>query len=374
MKKKAIFIVIFLLSLSFSVSYSQEPSQTLHVKELIMNTVNGPSEITFDIVSTSAKVWQPQRSGNPSAYLTNDKKYVDPENITLPGNYSKGDKGWDTDGYYPGQQHVLGRGYYRISVWGKSATLNVDCYGTNFLGDVIVVYDYLNDVFKVNGNTVTGIILYDDPSGLQPTPPRNFTCTNASHVGQHPYFTWSPPSDPTGVTFSYNVYRNLGAGYSKINGAPITATSYTDTEIEIVKNGANAATYYATAMGSQSPESEPSNTASIQTNIAEKSILPGGSVSEKSENNQQRHSLQLSNYPNPFNPVTRITYFLPDEGPIRLSVFNLKGQRIGELVNAWEQAGQHSFEWNGAGLPGGVYFLRLKFENRYEIKKILLLE
>ena len=97
-------------------------------------------------------------------------------------------------------------------------------------------------------------------------------------------------------------------------------------------------------------------------------------MSEKSENNQQKHSLQLSNYPNPFNPVRRITYFFPDDGATRLTVFNLKGQRIVELVHARERAGQHSFEWNGAGLPGGVYFLRLQFENRYEIKKMLLLE
>ncbi len=216
MKKKGIFIVIFLLSLSFSITYSQEPSQALHVKELIINTVNGPSEITFNIVSTSAKIWEPTRSYVHSTYLTTDKKYVDPENLTLLYDDSKDSKGLDTDGYYPGQEHVLGRGYYRMSVWGKSATLNVDCYGTHWLGaDVVVLYDYSSDVFKVDGNIVTGVKLYDDPSGLQPTPPRNFICTNASHVGQHPYFTWWAPSDPIGVTFSYNVYRNLGAGTQK---------------------------------------------------------------------------------------------------------------------------------------------------------------
>ncbi len=209
---------------------------------------------------------------------------------------------------------------------------------------------------------------------FQPTPPRNFICTNASHVGQHPHFTWSAPSDPSGVTFSYNIYRSLGAGYSKINGAPITNTSYTDTEIEIVKNGSNPAVYYAAAMGSQSPESEPSNKASIQTNIAEKRILPGGSVSEKSEDNKQRHSLQLSNYPNPFNPVTTITYFLPDEGPVRLSVYNIRGQWIAQLVNKFEPAGGHSAYFDGSDLSGGVYFVRLQFENRSKMKKIILLK
>ena len=325
------------------------------------------------MISTSSKVWKPTQSFVYSSYLTTDKKYVDPGDTTISGNYVSG--GWNSDNYPYNQGPFLGRGYYRISVLGKSATLDVGCYGTHWLGaDVVVLYDYSSDVFKVNGNTVTEVKLYDDPSGLQPTPPRNFICTNAWQVGQHPYFTWSVPSDPTDVTFSYNVYRNLGAGYSKINAAPITNTSYTDTEIEIARNGSNTAVYYATAMGSQSPESEPSNTASVQTHIAEKRILPEESVSENSRENQQRHSLQLSNYPNPFNPATRITYFLPDEGPLRLTVFNLKGQRIEELVNGIERSGEHSFEWNGAGLAGGVYFLRLQFENRYEIKKILLLE
>ena len=62
MKKKATFMVIFVLLLPFSITYSQEPSQILHVKELIMNTLNGPSEITFHIVSASAKVWEPTSS------------------------------------------------------------------------------------------------------------------------------------------------------------------------------------------------------------------------------------------------------------------------------------------------------------------------
>ena len=97
-------------------------------------------------------------------------------------------------------------------------------------------------------------------------------------------------------------------------------------------------------------------------------------MSEKSEDNQQRHSLQLFNYPNPFNPVTQITYFLPDGGPTRLTIFNLKGQRIGELVNTIEGAGQHSFEWNGAGLPGGVYFYRIQARKFTATKKLLLLK
>lgn len=77
------------------------------------------------------------------------------------------------------------------------------------------------------------------------------------------------------------------------------------------------------------------------------------------------------NYPNPFNPSTAIAYALAQAGAVELNIFNLLGQRIRTLVNARQNAGTHSALWDGrddAGVlqAGGVYFYRLKVENRFE--------
>lgn len=179
--------------------------QPLHLIELSVETENADGHTVIfhlDKYSPNYIVWTPE------GYITYDRRIINPDDVKIEGNYSYPDRGWDANctNFQNNPLPWMGRTrYYKLWVDEKSASVKVDCYGTNFQGDVIVVYDYLNDIFKVNGDAVTEVNLYDDPSGLQPTPPRHFICTNVWGVGQHPYFTWPAPSDPTGVTFSYNI-------------------------------------------------------------------------------------------------------------------------------------------------------------------------
>ena len=80
------------------------------------------------------------------------------------------------------------------------------------------------------------------------------------------------------------------------------------------------------------------------------------------------------NYPNPFNPTTKITFSLPKESNINLTVYNLLGQEIEILVNDRVDAGTHSVDFVGEGLPSGMYFCKLRVENKFleTIKMILL--
>jgi len=69
--------------------------------------------------------------------------------------------------------------------------------------------------------------------------------------------------------------------------------------------------------------------------------------------------------PTPFKDQTRISFSLPQEGPVSLSVFNLLGARVNTLVLGTRPAGSHSVVWDGrdnrgARVPGGVYFFELK--------------
>jgi len=84
------------------------------------------------------------------------------------------------------------------------------------------------------------------------------------------------------------------------------------------------------------------------------------------------------NFPNPFNPSTQIRFTIPDEGQVKLSVFDLLGREIRVLLHSSLTAGSHTLTWNGrdasgVSAPSGVYFYRLTHGDRQVTRKLLLL-
>jgi hypothetical protein len=69
------------------------------------------------------------------------------------------------------------------------------------------------------------------------------------------------------------------------------------------------------------------------------------------------------NFPNPFNPVTNIKFDLPDNGKVKLVIYNLLGQETSVLVNQSMDAGSYSVTWNASSYPSGVYFYRIYVTN-----------
>lgn len=85
------------------------------------------------------------------------------------------------------------------------------------------------------------------------------------------------------------------------------------------------------------------------------------------------------NYPNPFNPKTVIEFDLSRRSVVKISVFNLLGQEITELVDQEYPAGIHRVTWDrstngGLRASTGVYFYRIEAEGHSETKKMLLLK
>jgi phosphatidylserine/phosphatidylglycerophosphate/cardiolipin synthase-like enzyme len=78
------------------------------------------------------------------------------------------------------------------------------------------------------------------------------------------------------------------------------------------------------------------------------------------------------NYPNPFNPTTRIRFSIPSTGNVRLEVFDILGRTINTLISETMYAGTYSMDWNAAGLPSGVYFMRLNAGSFETTKKLIL--
>jgi len=91
-------------------------------------------------------------------------------------------------------------------------------------------------------------------------------------------------------------------------------------------------------------------------------------------------SYKLSqNFPNPFNPSTNIAYSLKASGHVELSIFNILGQEVRQLVNEQQSAGNYTAFWDGRDNTGttvasGVYFYRITSGDFSDIKKMVMMK
>jgi len=85
------------------------------------------------------------------------------------------------------------------------------------------------------------------------------------------------------------------------------------------------------------------------------------------------------NYPNPFNPSTTILYDLPEKQQVQLTIFNVLGQKVNELVNSIQHAGYHEVKWDGKNQLGqrvgsGIYFYQIRTASFRQSKKMVLIK
>lgn len=80
------------------------------------------------------------------------------------------------------------------------------------------------------------------------------------------------------------------------------------------------------------------------------------------------------NFPNPFNPSTTIYYGIPEGSFVRLSVYNLLGEKVTELVNEYKDAGNYSINFNLENYNSGIYLYKLQADDFIQTKKMILLK
>ena len=86
-----------------------------------------------------------------------------------------------------------------------------------------------------------------------------------------------------------------------------------------------------------------------------------------------------NNYPNPFNPVTNISYSIIETGNVTLEVYNLRGQLVKTLVNDVKESGDYTASWDGTdnsdkSVSSSVYFYKMKSSNYTATKKMILMK
>ena len=85
-------------------------------------------------------------------------------------------------------------------------------------------------------------------------------------------------------------------------------------------------------------------------------------------------------YPNPFNPRTNIRYSIPVNAELIMSIYDLQGRLVTNLVNGMVNAGYHEVVWDGSQSSSGLYFIRMNAYNMEhslqfnQIQKIMLVK
>ncbi len=80
------------------------------------------------------------------------------------------------------------------------------------------------------------------------------------------------------------------------------------------------------------------------------------------------------NYPNPFNPVTTLSYELPEPSMVRIVVYDSRGSRVMVLAEAYQSSGLHTLNWNAGKLSTGVYLIHMTAGPYSETRKCLLIK
>jgi len=83
-------------------------------------------------------------------------------------------------------------------------------------------------------------------------------------------------------------------------------------------------------------------------------------------------------HPNIFNPVTTISYYLPRDSDVTLTIYDITGRLIETIVDQKQNGGHYTVQWDASDLPSGVHFHRIQagdfhigqYQNRYEAGRV----
>jgi M6 family metalloprotease-like protein len=226
------------------------------------------------------------------------------------------------------------------------------------------------EVVSVNTNNILVDFYYNDPEDASPAQPRFLTATNITDAI---LLTWEANNEPD--LAGYEVYRKINSGsIQKISGNNlVTTNSYVDGGLQIVNNSVTEHTYYVKAVDNDNKKS----TYSIPVTVDVEYVSQGGAkrTADDSEIPEvPTHFALEQNYPNPFNPTTTFAFALPESAPVRLTIFDLNGRQVAELINEELPAGRYEIPFDASGLASGVYLYRLSAGSFTQTRKMMLMK
>ena len=196
---------------------------------------------------------------------------------------------------------------------------------------------------------------------------------NAGLVGQYPTLTWT---DNINSNVSYKVYRQVkdggtwGTRYLIANVNP-GVQIFVDKDLYQVNGKIGNFALIVDAFY---------NTESTAKSAGSSEFDANWWINPNKRNFGTNYTAEITeyklynNFPNPFNPSTEINYQLPNDGNVKLKVYNIMGQEVMTLVNGFKEKGMYSVSFNAGSLTSGVYIYKLEAGNYVQIKKMILIK
>lgn len=175
-----------------------------------------------------------------------------------------------------------------------------------------------------------------------------------------------PPVPPSGQFDIRFINNSIISDLSEVNLISISSADY---PISITLKNSKGKSYLITDAINQKivykilSEGE---TITLDNPVIDKLLL-------KKWNNELTYEL-MQNYPNPFNPKTVIQFSIPERVIVNLSIYNLIGEKMAEIINRELEAGLHQVEFDGSNFSSGIYFYKLTAGKFSQIKKLALIK
>jgi len=217
--------------------------------------------------------------------------------------------------------------------------------------------------------TTTGSYSFNDASNTTGVT-LNVTSLTSAALLTVSRFT-DPPANPTFVSsppVNVSNYRWVIDAASGFAGSAEIRISLSAFSTGVV-NPADVKIYKRNTSGTgdftELPTTYDSNTNEIVATVTSFSEFALGSNSDvlevpSGDPNMPVTTSLAQNFPNPFNPTTQIAFDLAEQSTVRLTVYNVLGEKMATLVDGIESAGHRSASWNASGMASGVYFYKLE--------------
>ena len=270
-----------------------------------------------------------------------------------------------------------------ITCFGTETGLTVKLLSQDIITGDITIKVYFNDALAV--------------SELPPAKPKNLKVTKdifEPHSGGfHPSLSWDKNSEPDfagpgNENARYNIYRSVirtcqpdsVVEFEVIAEISSDSGSYIDTDMTLYPEGTGSV-LCTDLFRSVMYKIEAVDNTGLASLHSDRSLINGyaAQCDDSSLTGITHNGLPVKfsilNYPNPFNPVTKIKFSLPLAQYVNLKIYNTTGQEVySAFNNEYKPAGFYSIDFDGSKLPSGVYFYVIRTDKYFESKKMVLIK